>query len=89
MQEMIGFTQEALMLVLLLSMPPILVATAIGLILAIIQAATQIQEQTLPQAAKLIAVMATLLVMGGFLGTAMISFGDKMFTSFPAESKRR
>jgi type III secretion protein S len=83
MQQMIAFTQEALWLVLILSMPPIIVATAVGLIIAIVQAATQIQEQTLPQAVKLVAVMVTLLVMAGFLGTTLIAFGDRMFSSFP------
>lgn len=88
MQDMIAYTQEALWLVLILSMPPILVATAVGLIIAIVQAATQIQEQTLPQAVKLIAVMLTLLVMAGFLGTSLITFGDRMFESFPKHSRR-
>ena len=45
MQDMIAYTQEALWLVLILSMPPILVATAVGLIIAIVQAATQIQKR--------------------------------------------
>jgi type III secretion protein S len=88
MQEVIAFTQEALWLVLVLSMPPILVATAVGLIIAIVQAATQIQEQTLPQAVKLVAVMVTLLVMAGFLGTSLLTFGDRMFESFPKQSRR-
>lgn len=89
MQQMIAFTQESLWLVLILSGPPILIATAVGLVVAIIQAATQIQEQTLPQALKLAAVLISLLVMAGFLGTAMLTFGDRMFTSFAAESKRK
>jgi type III secretion protein S len=88
MQEVIAYTQEALWLVLVLSMPPILVATAVGLIIAIVQAATQIQEQTLPQAVKLVAVMVTLLVMAGFLGTSLLTFGDRMFESFPKQSRR-
>jgi type III secretion protein S len=89
MQEMIAYTQEALWLVLIMSGPPILVATAVGLVVAIAQAATQIQEQTLPQALKLIAIFLTVIVMAGFLSTAMITFGDRMFTTFAAESKKK
>jgi type III secretion protein S len=89
MQEMIAYTQESLWLVLILSGPPIVVATVVGLVIAIVQAATQIQEQTLPQAVKLAAILLTVLVMAGFLGTALLAFGDRMFTSFAVESKRK
>lgn len=89
MQEMIAYTQEALWLVLIISGPPILVATAVGLIVAIVQAATQIQEQTLPQAVKLVAIFITIIAMAGFLSTALITFGDRMFSTFAVESKRK
>ena len=58
--EALQLTYQALWLVLLLSAPPVIVAAIIGLVIAFLQAATQIQEQTLSFAVKLIAVMATL-----------------------------
>jgi type III secretion protein S len=45
--QIIAFTTEALWLVLLLSAPPIIAASVVGLLVAVVQAATQLQEQTL------------------------------------------
>ncbi len=76
------YSYEALLLILLLSGPPIVFATIIGLFVAIFQAATQIQEQTLPFALKLIAVAATLLFMGGWLGSMIYNFAIQIFNNF-------
>ena len=73
---------EALLLILILSGPPIIFASIIGLFVAIFQAATQIQEQTLAFAVKLVAVMATILLMGGWLGGLIYQFAMKIFTNF-------
>ena len=58
--EVLNFTSQALVLVLWLSMPPIVVATLVGTLVSLLQALTQIQEQTLGFAIKLIAVAATI-----------------------------
>ena len=50
---------QAMVLVMWLSMPPIIVASGVGIIISLLQALTQIQEQTLSFAVKLIAVAAT------------------------------
>lgn len=76
------YSYEALLLILILSGPPILFASVIGLFVAIFQAATQIQEQTLSFAIKLVAVMATIMFMGGWLGGMMYQFAMKVFTNF-------
>jgi len=49
--------QESLWLVLLLAGPPVLVAAVVGILIAFVQAATQLQEQTFQFAAKLLAVV--------------------------------
>jgi len=64
---------ESMVLVLLLSMPPILVATIVGIIVSLLQALTQVQEQTLPFAIKLIAVAVTIAAMAGVLGGEMLN----------------
>ena len=51
---------QGLYLILILSAPPILISMAFGILVAIIQAATQIQEQTLSFTVKLIAVIFTI-----------------------------
>lgn len=49
---------KGLYLILILSLLPVLVATAIGLIIGLLQTVTQIQEQTLPFGLKLVAVLS-------------------------------
>ncbi len=76
------YSYEALLLILILSGPPILFASIIGLFVAIFQAATQIQEQTLSFALKLVAVMLTILYMGGWLGALVFQFATELFKNF-------
>ena len=59
----IDYAMKALYLVLMLSMPPIIVASLIGILLSLIQAITQLQEQTLTFGVKLLAVVLTLFIM--------------------------
>ena len=75
---------EAMVLVLWLSMPPILVASGIGVLVSLLQALTQIQEQTLSFAIKLIAVAATIAAMTGILGSQIYIFTIKLFDNFPS-----
>jgi type III secretion protein S len=75
---------ESMMLVMLLSMPPILVASVVGIVISLIQALTQIQEQTLSFAIKLIAVAVTIAAMAGMLGSEMLVYTLKLFNDFPA-----
>jgi type III secretory pathway component EscS len=55
---------------------------AVGLFVAILQAATQIQEQTLSFTVKLIAVIFTLLLMGGWLGSQIMQYTNNIFQNF-------
>jgi type III secretory pathway component EscS len=55
----------------------------VGLFVAIFQAATQIQEQTLSFTVKLIAVIATLILMGGWLGGQIVQYTNNIFQNFP------
>jgi type III secretion protein S len=80
--EIFQLSYQALILILLLSAPPILISTTLGLIVAIFQAATQIQEQTLSFMIKLVSVILTLLVMGGWLGAQITSFASNIFMNF-------
>jgi type III secretion protein S len=75
---------EAMMLVMILSMPPILVASVVGVVVSLLQALTQIQEQTLSFAVKLIAVALTIVAMAGILGSEMLNFTIKLFEDFPS-----
>lgn len=80
--EIYQLTYQALLLILILSGPPILISTALGLFVAIFQAATQIQEQTLSFTIKLFAVIITLLLMGGWLGAQILQFANSILQNF-------
>ena len=77
----VNLAYEALVLILILSMPPILISLILGLIVAIFQAATQIQEQNLAFTVKLLAVIFTLLLMGGYLGGHIFQYGYNIFNN--------
>ena len=80
--DVIHLTQQALWLVLLLSAPPIGVAALVGLLIAFIQAATQLQEQTLQYAAKFFAIVVTIFATASLLGGGLLQFGGRVFGEF-------
>ena len=82
--DVVQLTQQALWLVLLLSGPPILVAVVAGLVIAFLQAVTQIQEQTISYAIKLVAIILTLFVTANLIGGTLHNFGDRIFSDFPS-----
>lgn len=84
--EVIQLSYQGLLLILILSAPPILISTFFGVLVAIFQAATQIQEQTLSFTIKLIAVTLTLMLLGGWLGAQIMSFSSNIFTNFASWS---
>jgi type III secretion protein S len=80
--EIYQLSYQALILILVLSGPPILISMVLGLLVAIFQAATQIQEQTLSFTVKLFAVIITLMMLGGWLGAQIIKFTNLIFLNF-------
>ena len=77
--ELISHAARALYLVLIVSMPPIAVAAGIGILLALVQALTQIQEQTLQFAVKLVAVLVVIWATGAWLGGEILSYSMHSF----------
>ncbi|ATY31874.1 MULTISPECIES: type III secretion system export apparatus subunit SctS [Sphingomonas] len=86
--DFISLTNDALWLVLILSAPPIIVASVAGLLVAIVQAATQIQEQTLQYTAKFFAIVLTLFVTASLIGASLYRYTDRIFSEFPAMIRR-
>jgi len=74
----------ALGLILLLSMPTLLIASVVGLLVGLLQAVTQIQDQTLPLAVKLIAVILSLVFMGPLLVGPLLDHTNQVFADFPS-----
>ena len=75
-------TKEALLLILIISGPPMFVSMLVGLIVSLFQATTQIQEQTLTFVPKIIAVFASLALLGTWLGSQLLRFASALLTNF-------
>lgn len=73
--------RQAMEVTLLVSAPLLLVALAIGLIVSIFQAATQINETTLSFIPKLVGIFVTLIVAGPWMLAIMTDYMRQMFTS--------
>ena len=82
MELAVDYAVKALYLVMMLSLPPIVVASAVGIVLSLIQAITQLQEQTLTFGVKLLAVGLTLFLMGGRLGGEILRYAGEIFNRF-------
>ncbi|MCG7920973.1 MAG: type III secretion system export apparatus subunit SctS [Candidatus Thiodiazotropha lotti] len=81
-QEIIKNTQQALWFVIVLAGPPVIVAALVGIFIAFIQAATQLQEQTFQYAAKFFAIILTIFVTASLAGSTLFHFTDRIFSEF-------
>ena len=76
--------REALQLALLLAAPLLLTSLAVGVIVGIFQAATQINEMTLSFIPKLIAMAAVMLMAGPWMLQLLIDFTRRLFENIPS-----
>jgi flagellar biosynthesis protein FliQ len=81
--DLVFITQEALYLVLVISGPPVVISLVVGLIIAVFQATTQIQEQTLTFAPKMVIVFGILALLGSWMGALLLRFSHRIFDRFP------
>ena len=80
--EALELMYQAFYLILILSMPPILVASIVGILLSLVQAITQLQEQTLSFGVKLIAVCITMFLTADWFSGEILRFGQNVFEHF-------
>ncbi|HTJ26216.1 MAG TPA: flagellar biosynthetic protein FliQ [Candidatus Limnocylindria bacterium] len=66
MDALDGLLRDALLVTAILSLPVLVLATLVGGVVAIVQAATQVQEQTLSLLPKILAVGAVVALFGRF-----------------------
>ncbi|HEY9541850.1 MAG TPA: type III secretion system export apparatus subunit SctS [Luteimonas sp.] len=83
MGEVIELTKQALWLTLILSGPPVGAAALVGLLVAFLQAATQLQEQTFAYALKFFTIVVTLFITAALIGGTLYTFADGIFSGFP------
>ena len=78
-----SLTQQALVLVMWISLPVVLVAAFVGLAWGVFQALTQINDQTTSFALKLLALVVVISIGAGWAGAQLRTFGETVFGSLP------
>jgi type III secretion protein S len=68
--------------------PPLILATLIAFVVGLLQAVTQIQEQTLPQTIKIATIAVVLLFFGAALASPLMAASDKLFSDFYTYERR-
>lgn len=71
--------QQSMLVAIQLAAPVLLVSIGVGLVIAIFQAATQINEQTISFVPKLLAIVIVLLGLGTWMMTMLSEFMEQIF----------
>jgi flagellar biosynthesis protein FliQ len=79
--KLVHDAQQALLLVVAVSLPVLAVAGLVGLVIAAFQAASQIQDPTLAHLPRMIAVIAALAVFAPWMGHVIAAFAAQMFAA--------
>jgi flagellar biosynthesis protein FliQ len=79
----IGIVRQGVMQILLLSAPALLISMAVGLVIAVLQATTSIQEQTLTFVPKLAAILGVLVIFGPWMLNTIVEFTKQIFATIP------
>jgi flagellar biosynthetic protein FliQ len=78
-QFVVTLAEQGVSAVLLISLPLLILALGVGLLVSIFQATTQIQEQTLAFIPKIVAVLAGLIIFGPWMLTRLLDFTYRIF----------
>lgn len=82
-ESVMSIGQQALEVTILVSAPLLLAALAVGLLVSVFQAATQINEMTLSFIPKLLVMFVVLVVAGPWMLTLMMDYTKRLFSSIP------
>ena len=82
----VTLTVEAMELAMKIGGPLLLVGLAVGLVISVFQAVTQIQEQTLTFIPKIIATAAVVVIAGPWMLDQMIVYTQELYGSIPKMS---
>lgn len=81
---LIEISRHALVVTLELVMPVLLVSLVVGVIVSLFQAVTQVQEMTLTFVPKIFAIILTLVLIGPWMLTTIVTFTSTMIAGAPA-----
>ena len=87
MPEVLSVFQQAMLLVVVLSAPPLAVAVIVGVVVSLVQALMQLQDQALPFAIKLVAVGAVLAMTGRWIGVELIQLTTLAYDLIPSAGR--
>jgi type III secretion protein S len=76
-QNVLDITRDGLLLVFWVTLPVVAVATLSALLVSVAQAVTQIQDQSIGQSVRLIAVMLTIVFASAWLGRNVLQFAER------------
>ncbi|MDR2795351.1 MAG: flagellar biosynthesis protein FliQ [Spirochaetaceae bacterium] len=82
--DMVTLLRGGIFQVLMLAAPLLITALTVGLVIAILQAATQIQEQTLTFVPKVLAILLVLALLGGWMFTMLANYTENLFRLIPS-----
>jgi type III secretion protein S len=75
--QLLDLTRDGLLIVLWVSLPVVVVSTVSSLVIAVLQAVTQIQDQSIGQSVRLIAVLLTIVLTAGWLSRDVMRFAER------------
>lgn len=81
--------REALVLSIAIALPILLVAAIVGLLVAALQAATQIQDPTISHLPRVLAVAAALALLAPWMGKEIATFAELTLTQAAAQARAR
>ena len=82
-ESVISIGQYAIMVMLMVAAPPLLTALAVGLVIGVFQAATQINEMTLSFIPKVIALVLTLVAAGTWMLKTLMNYTEQLVREIP------
>lgn len=80
----LSLLQNTMMITLLLAGPVLALSLVIGILVSLVQAATQINEATLTFVPKAIGIGLLLVILGSWMMQQMIVFTTQLFNSLPS-----
>ncbi len=82
-QQVFTFGQQGLYMLMLVAAPVLLVVLLVGVVVSVIQAATQINEATLSFVPKVIATVAVLALAGPWMMTTLVEYIQRTLMTIP------
>ena len=79
----VGFAKQAIEMTLIISLPMLGIGMAVGIVVSVLQAATQIQEMTLSMVPKIVAIFLALLIAFPWIMDKMMTYTTNLFLNLP------